>query len=239
MLSNKNAESNTPKIPSPDRGVAQSVEQGCVPEGCGFESRHPGLVRGSAARDGRGSAVHDPKLDGPRAGGANTRPPKRGDVVYTPDWVALDMCASFEPSGRVLEPCKGEGVFLNYLPDAEWCEITEGRDFFDWHEEVDWVVGNPPYSMTRKWFRHSMAIAEHLLYLVPLRNVFSGYGFLREIHDFGGMAAIRCYGTGGRLGFPMGNAVGAMHIVRGYRGGTWITHYDTEVVMPLFSGAAA
>lgn len=154
-------------------------------------------------------------------------PEKRGDVVYTPSWAAADMVAHFQPSGRILDPCKGEGVFLDYLPTGtEWCEITEGRDFFDWRERVDWVVSNPPYSLTRKWFRHSYAVSDNLLYLVPLRNVFSGYGFLREIHEFGGIAAIRVYGTGGRLGFPMGNAVGAFHVVRGYAGPTAFSYYE-------------
>jgi hypothetical protein len=99
-----------------------------------------------------------------------------------------------------------------------WCEITDGHDFFAWTGKVDWVVGNPPYSMTRVWFRHSYTIADNLLYLVPLRNVFSGYGFIREIFNYGGIREIRVYGTGGSLGFPMGNAVGAFHIERGYRG---------------------
>ena len=142
----------------------------------------------------------------------------RGDVVYTPAWVALDMVEHFQPSGRVLDPCRGAGAFTDVLPGAEWCEITDGRDFFDWSETVDWVVGNPPYSLTRKWFRHSYTVAEHLLYLVPLRNVFSGYGFIREIQEFGGIKEIRVYGTGGSIGFPMGNAVGAFHIERGWSG---------------------
>ena len=38
------------------------------------------------------------------------------------------MVEFFKPSGRILEPCKGDGVFLKYLPSAEWCEIQEGRD---------------------------------------------------------------------------------------------------------------
>lgn len=141
-----------------------------------------------------------------------------GDIVLTPAWVAADMVTHFRPDGLVLDPCKGPGVFLDYLPaDTDWCEITAGRDFFQWTKRVDWVVGNPPYSLTREWFRHSYTIAENLLYLIPLRNLFSGYGFLREIHGFGGIAAIRLYGTGGSLGFPMGNAVGAVHVQRGYR----------------------
>jgi hypothetical protein len=110
---------------------------------------------------------------------------------------------------------------MPFLPDdADWCEIDEGRDFFAWTELVDWVVSNPPYSLTRKWFRHSYKVAANLLYLVPLRNVFSGFGFVREIHDFGGIVEIRLYGTGGSVGFPMGNAVGAFHIQAGYRGAT-------------------
>lgn len=152
---------------------------------------------------------------------------RRGDVVYTPDWVAKDMVDHFQPTGVVLDPCRGDGAFHDYLPaGSPWCEIVEGRDFFGWCEPVDWVIGNPPYSMTRTWFRHSYTIAEHLVYLVPLRNVFSGYGFVREIHLFGGIREIRTYGTGGRLGFPMGNAVGALHIQRGYTGPTTFSFYD-------------
>lgn len=152
---------------------------------------------------------------------------KQGDVVYTPDWVAKDMVEHFAPFGVVLDPCRGEGVFGKYLPDdAHWCEIAEGVDFFHWPHLVDWVIGNPPYSMTREWFRYSYKIACNLVYLVPLRNVFSGYGFVREIYEFGGIREMRIYGTGGKLGFPMGNAIGALHIERGYSGSTKVTFYD-------------
>lgn len=152
---------------------------------------------------------------------------RQGDVVLTPDWCAKDMVRHFDPRGVVLDPCRGEGAFHDLLPDGSpWCEITDGVDFFQWGEHVDWVIGNPPYSLTRPWFRHSYTIADNLLYLVPLRNVFSGYGFCREIHEYGGIVAIRIYGTGGRLGFPMGNAVGAFHIQSGHIGATDITFYD-------------
>lgn len=150
---------------------------------------------------------------------------RTGDVVYTPDWVVKDMIDHFRPAGRILDPCRGKGAFTDHLPGADWCEITDGRDFFDWIEPVDWVIGNPPYSLTRPWFKHSYSIAANLLYLVPLRNVFSGYGFLREIAEYGGPKAIRVYGTGGRLGFPMGNAVGALHVQRDYRGTCEVTFY--------------
>jgi hypothetical protein len=146
---------------------------------------------------------------------------KHGDIVYTPKWVAKDMVSHFAPTGRILEPCKGQGVFMLYLPpDTLWCEIQLGQDFYDWNTPVDWIISNPPYSQTRKWFKHSYNISKNLVYLVPLRNIFSGYGFIREIHDFGGICEIRMYGTGGKLGFPMGNPIGAIHIKRGYTGTT-------------------
>lgn len=146
---------------------------------------------------------------------------KTGDIVYTPDWVAQDIVTHFNPQGTILEPCKGQGVFLKYLPpNTDWCEIQEGKDFFFYNKHVDWVVSNPPYSLTRKWFLHSYKIADNLLYLVPLRNVFSGFGFIKEIYQFGGIKGIRLYGTGGSIGFPMGNAVGAFHIQKAYKGDT-------------------
>lgn len=144
------------------------------------------------------------------------------------------MVRHFKPRGIVLEPCKGAGVFMDLLPDgSDWCEIAEGKDFFEWTDPVDWVISNPPYSMTRQWFRHSYSIARNLVYLVPLRNVFSGYGFLREIADFGGIVEIRTYGTGAKLGFPMGNAIGAFHIRRGYAGPTKFSDYQIEQGLQL------
>lgn len=152
---------------------------------------------------------------------------KMGDVVYTPDWAAGDMVRHFSPTGVVLDPCRGKGAFHGLLPpESPWCEITDGRDFFDWSEPVDWVIGNPPYSLTRNWFRHSYEIATNLVYLIPLRNLFSGYGFIRELCEYGGIVEIRLYGTGGRLGFPMGNAVGAVHARRAFHGATTISFFD-------------
>jgi hypothetical protein len=166
---------------------------------------------------------------------------KTGDVVYTPEWAVRDMLDHFKPAGVVLDPCRGLGAFHDLLPaGSPWCEITDGRDFFEWSDPVDWVVSNPPYSMTRQWFRHSYEIAENLLYLIPLRNLFSGYGFVREVYEFGGLAGIRLYGTGGRLGFPMGNAVGAVHVKRAYDGLCDMSFYDAIArEVDLFGMAAA
>lgn len=152
-----------------------------------------------------------------------------GDVVYTPGWVVDDMIAHFNPTGTVLDPCRGKGAFHDRLPEGSpWCEITDGRDFFDWHEPVDWIIGNPPFSKSSAWFRHSFDLAEHVLYVLPLRHMFSAYGRLTDLLEWGGVQEIRLYGGGARIGFPMGNVVGAVHMTRGYAGPTSWTDQKKE-----------
>ncbi|KQV83284.1 hypothetical protein ASC90_22100 [Rhizobium sp. Root1220] len=138
------------------------------------------------------------------------------------------MVEFFRPTGRILEPSKGEGVFLKYIPDCLWCEIDEGRDFFAWSEHVDWIIGNPPYSKTREFMRHAFRYAQNVVFLVPARNIFSGYGTVTEGHQFGAMKNMRWYGTGSKLGFPMGNGIAAIHWQKGYVGQTNQTFYQLE-----------
>ena len=133
----------------------------------------------------------------------------------------------FHPEGRILEPAAGEGAFLSALPGALWCEVDHGRDFFLWQEPVDWIISNPPYSKTRRFFQHAMTLAPNVVFLVPLRNIFSGYGFVADLYRTGGLRALRVYGTGGRLGFPMGNAIGAVYWQRGYTGFAEFSFYAT------------
>jgi hypothetical protein len=148
------------------------------------------------------------------------------DVVYTPEWAALDIVTWFKPTGRILEPCKGQGAIFQYLPGAEWCEIAEGKDFFAWNEPVDWIISNPPYSIFTEWLEHSFTIAPNIVYLFPLNKLFNGNGALKRVWKVGWMKHIRFYGTGGKLNFPMGNAIGAVHFVRGWWGETSWSWYD-------------
>ena len=140
------------------------------------------------------------------------------DVVYTPDWVARDMVEFFQPSGVVLDPCKGNGVFTKYLPGCLWCEIESGRDFYAYNEPVDWCFGNPPYKQMLKWVRHSMSIAKNVCYIIPLDKPFISMAFINMMQSWGKIKHMRAYGTGSSLGFPIGFAVGAIHFEKGYHG---------------------
>lgn len=151
-----------------------------------------------------------------------------GDVVFTPDWVAKDMVDFFKPSGRILEPCAGDGVFLKYLPpETEWCEIEKGRDFFAWREPVDWIVGNPPYKLFYEFMVHSFNIANDVVYLLPADKPFNVFLTTKMIHDLGGIVHARYYGDGRSIGVPeIHRPATAFHFQRNYRGGMYTSFYQ-------------
>ena len=145
------------------------------------------------------------------------------DVVFTPIPIAQKIVAMFKPTGRILEPCKGEGAFLKVLPrETEWCEITEGRNFFDWKEKVDWIVTNPPYSNFNLFLKHAFEVSSNVVFLTPIAKVFKSMQVLRIIAAYGGIRAVWFTGAN-KCGFPFGFPVGAFHFKEGYGGPTQIT----------------
>jgi hypothetical protein len=144
------------------------------------------------------------------------------DVVFTPDAIAEQVVSMFPIAGRVLEPCKGEGAFLKYLPKGtEWCEITEDRDFMSYHDKVDWIVTNPPYSSFDNFLKHAFEVADNVVFLVPFAKVFKSMGTLRIIDEYGGMVSIWIIAAG-KCGFPFGFPAAAIYFKRGYKGQTKI-----------------
>ena len=146
------------------------------------------------------------------------------DIVYTPDDVARDIVDHFQPSGECLDPCRGDGAFYKYLPEgSQWCEAKDGKDFFDFNEQVDWIVSNPPYSVFADFLYHSFSVAENIVYLIPVNKPFNGFRTMRRVAEYGGIREIYTIGPGSWLNFPIGFAVGAVHFQRNYTGGIAIT----------------
>ena len=139
------------------------------------------------------------------------------DVVFKPDHVARKICELFPIKGTVLDPCKGEGVFLKYLQsNADWCEITEGRDFFSYSKKVDWIIGNPPYSTFNRFLAHSFELAENVVFLVPFSKIFKSMGTIRSVLNYGGI--VQCYALpASQCGFPFGFPAGIFWFKKGYR----------------------
>jgi len=96
------------------------------------------------------------------------------DDIQTPLALARRLVAHFQPTGKILEPCRGHGNFLKALREhqrssqltasrlkltatsVQWAEVKRGRDFFDWDQPVDWIITNPPWSQIRDFLCHAM-----------------------------------------------------------------------------------
>ena len=110
------------------------------------------------------------------------------DVFSTPSGLVRELLALTPCSlaQTVLDPFKGDGAFFNAFDHAgrEWCEITEGRDFFEWTSNVDWVISNPPFSKLSPIITHTLSIAqEGFAYIMPTYSM--TYRRLKEIEDAG------------------------------------------------------
>lgn len=152
----------------------------------------------------------------------------QNDVVFTPDWLAKQICEMFKIEGEVLEPCKGEGVFLKYLPkNTEWCEIVDGKNFYDYSKKVNWIVTNPPYSDFNRFLEHSFELSDNVVLLVPLAKMFKSMGTIRTIFKYGGFVSIH-FLPSSKAGFPFGFPSGIFHIKKDYKGETIFTELNTN-----------
>ena len=163
---------------------------------------------------------HNPYIEG-KYGHLNPN-----DVVFTPDWLAKQIVGMFDIKGKVLEPCKGEGVFIQYLPnDTDWCEIAEGKNFYDYDKKVDWLVTNPPYSDYNRFLEHSFNLADNIVLLVPVAKMFQSMGTMSDIFDYGGFVEIHTLPSS-IAGFPFGFPSAVYYLKRGYKGDTKIKMLD-------------
>ena len=92
-------------------------------------------------------------------------PKKSGnDNIQTPVYLCRKIIDYFKPSGKILEPACGNGNFLKVIPEADWCEITKGKDFFDEQREFDWIITNPPFSKIRNFLLHAYKLKTKKVY---------------------------------------------------------------------------
>lgn len=148
--------------------------------------------------------------------------PKGGnDVVMTPYDLATRIIAHFKPAGRILEPCKGTGVFSHQMGDCDWCEITQGRDFLTWDPcgvHYDWIVTNPPWSQIRPFLKRSMELSDNVVFLC-LVNAFFMKARLRDMKEAGfGFKEIVFVDTPPKPWPQTGFQLGAVYVQRNYSG---------------------
>ena len=152
------------------------------------------------------------------------------DVVITRPEIAEMVVKHFNPKGRMLDPCRGGGAFWQHMPGADWCEVREGKDFFEWTAPVDWIVSNPPFSVFMQFLRHSFEVADNVVYTIPASKIWQSIPYLEMIGAYGGIREILTLGRGRAIGMPLGFAIAAVHFKRGYKGQTRI-HYPPNSVI--------
>jgi adenine-specific DNA methylase len=143
---------------------------------------------------------------------------KGNDIYQTPIEYANMIVKHFNPKGKILEPCKGEGNFLKVLPkNTEWCEILEGKDFFDYIGKVDWIITNPPYSILRKFMQKSMEVSENIVFFTSINHLWLK-ARLRDIEEAGfGIKEIMLCDTPKNFP-PSGFQFGCFHLCKNYKG---------------------
>ena len=83
----------------------------------------------------------------------------------TPEYLAKEIIEHFNPTGRILDPCRGEGAFYdNYPGDDNGGVNLVRKDFLQYQKKVDWIITNPPWSKIQQFLAHGMVIADNIVY---------------------------------------------------------------------------
>jgi len=111
------------------------------------------------------------------------------DVIYTPVSLAKQIVEWVKPSGTVLEPCAGGGVFVDVLTEygcnVLFCEIMSGTNFFNFTQKVDWIITNPPWSDTRRFMLHAMELSNNIVFLITVNHVIALKARIKDIKHKG------------------------------------------------------
>jgi len=94
---------------------------------------------------------------------------KPNDVFITPRALAklqIDMTAAATAGrgeGLWLDPCRNnaEGSYYSQFPEncsKDWCEILEGKSFFDYEGAPNVICANCPYSLIDDWFKKTIEL---------------------------------------------------------------------------------
>ena len=101
---------------------------------------------------------------------------KANDVFITPIDLAkkhIDMI-DFNEDDIWLDPCRNSGNYYNQYPtkNKDWCEILDGKDFFDYRGKVDICCSNPPYSLLNKWIEKHIELNPRVIsFLIGIGNL--------------------------------------------------------------------
>ena len=116
---------------------------------------------------------------------------------------------------------------LQFLPNAEWCEIEKGRDFFDYDGRVDYIFTTPPWSQIRKFLAHSMDVANEVYFLITINHLWTK-ARLKDIENAGFQIAEICVFDTPKNFPSSGFQVGMIHLKKGIQGDIKYTRINYE-----------
>lgn len=111
------------------------------------------------------------------------------DIFYTPEDLAIFLIEQLDikDNETLCDPFKGKGAFYNNFPknnEKYWFEIKEGKDFFSNKKYYDWIISNPPFSMTTKILEFTCLYSKiGFAYLLPTYQI--SYSRLKNIEKYG------------------------------------------------------
>lgn len=159
-------------------------------------------------------------------------PPNGNDRVMTPDDLALKIVEHFKGQikGGVLEPCAGQGAFVRALQRTGYrpleLELDRGSDFFAFHEQVDWIITNPPWSKIREFACHAYEVAHDIVVLISLNHLFVLKARYRDMLEAGfwikEIVLVDTPASWPQSGFQLA----AVHLQKGWTGDTKIGCLD-------------
>jgi len=94
------------------------------------------------------------------------------DFYPTPPWCYENLEIDWSVFTSAHEPCRGDGRIQLFLEEQKlittYSEILEGKDFFDWSEQVDLILTNPPFNILQEFANHAFNHAQTVIFLSRL-----------------------------------------------------------------------
>lgn len=151
------------------------------------------------------------------------------DVVQTPSLLCKLIVEHFKPTGNVIEPCSGEGNFVEAIKNYNWSfpdlksitefEISKGTDFLTHFpdKKYDWLISNFPWSDIRTFLAHSMKVSNNIVTVLTINHIFTK-ARMRDITEHGfGIKEIMLIDYPKEWP-PSGFQLGVVHLKKKYKG---------------------
>ncbi len=94
------------------------------------------------------------------------------DFYPTPTWCFENLPIDWGDFATAHEAGAGDGRIVRFLEnkgiETTYSEIEEGKNFFDYNEDVDLIFTNPPFSLAQEFIEHAMSLAPTVIMLLRI-----------------------------------------------------------------------